>query len=529
MGAPSFHDVSFPADISKGAVYGPSFSTIVITTAAGVEQRVAQWSMGRYKGSISLDVLTLTQTNAFIAFFHARMGKAYAFRFKDWSDYTAADEPLYATGIPTVQLTRTYTSGPVTYVRPVYAPVASPAITLKKNGSAFLGFTVDTTTGLLSLTALNTKTITGITQAAQAVVTVGSSHGFAAGDEIYFSGVAGMVEINGLVGAVISTASTTVTVALATTGFTAYSSGGTAAKYLTTSDTLTWSGQFDNVVRFDTDEMALTQEDVTYRSWSGVPIVEVRGTGADLVFDTSPPLDPLTRADLQLYLRSDQVSGADLASVATIPDLSTFARNATQSTTANKPVLHTTGSNLTPNGTRTVVFDGVDDFVSGTFPSLANTNGYTVYLMVKELALTTGGGNVQMGFASAGFEVALRSGTFAAYPAEGDYGMRGGGLGVAPRVVFGPTGLGWQILRGVWNPPAGSGSSGNMVLYVNGVQNGSGQQWWGDVMSTGYNISGSNISMQAAFAACLVFTSAHDAATGARIEAFLESVLGSVG
>jgi uncharacterized protein (TIGR02217 family) len=249
---------------------------VVVTTAAGGEQRIAQWSLGRYKGTITKEAIDLTATPLLIAFFHARLGKLRAFRFKDWSDYTVTNEPLAPTGAPTVQLIKTYTSGPVSLVRPIYAPVLSPAVTLRKNTGAFAGFTLDTTTGLVTLNALNTKTITAITQAASAVVTVGASHGFATNDLVVVTGVVGMTQINGLVGTVTATGASTITLNIASTGFSAYVSGGSAAKYLTTTDTLDWSGQFDNVVRFDTDELALVQEDVTYRSWAGVPLIEVR-------------------------------------------------------------------------------------------------------------------------------------------------------------------------------------------------------------------------------------------------------------
>ena len=72
-----------------------------------------------------------------------------------------------------------------------------------------------------------TGTITEISQAVAAVVTVATDHGLLAGDSIAFSGVLGMTEINGLTGVISSVTATTVTVAIDSSGFTAYSSGGT--------------------------------------------------------------------------------------------------------------------------------------------------------------------------------------------------------------------------------------------------------------------------------------------------------------
>lgn len=71
--------------------------------------------------------------------------------------------------------------------------------------------------------------ITGITKAAQAVVSV-ADHGYEVGWDVTFEGVAGMVEINGLTGRVVSTTSGTVTVDIDTTGFSTFTgdTGGIA-------------------------------------------------------------------------------------------------------------------------------------------------------------------------------------------------------------------------------------------------------------------------------------------------------------
>lgn len=70
--------------------------------------------------------------------------------------------------------------------------------------------------------------ITAITQAASAIVTVGT-HTFVVGDVVEFSGVVGMTQINGLIGTVTAIDAATITVNINSTAFTAYTSGGTAA------------------------------------------------------------------------------------------------------------------------------------------------------------------------------------------------------------------------------------------------------------------------------------------------------------
>lgn len=83
----------------------------------------------------------------------------------------------------------------------------------------------------------SSATITGITQTASAVVTLSTSGGliqqFQIGQSIYFSGVVGMVEINGLTGTVTALTmaysnACTITVNINSSAFTAYSSAGLA-------------------------------------------------------------------------------------------------------------------------------------------------------------------------------------------------------------------------------------------------------------------------------------------------------------
>lgn len=90
----SFHDVVFPEDISYGFTGGPRFRTSVNVDFAGNEQRNQEWSQARhiYSGDEALKSEAAFQ--ALKAFFMARRGRAFGFRFKDWLDYTASDQPV---------------------------------------------------------------------------------------------------------------------------------------------------------------------------------------------------------------------------------------------------------------------------------------------------------------------------------------------------------------------------------------------------------------------------------------------------
>ena len=66
------------------------------------------------------------QIDELIAFFRARRGKAYGFRFKDWTDYKVTGE-LLGTGddVKTqFQLAKRYPSGSLIEVRTITKPVA---------------------------------------------------------------------------------------------------------------------------------------------------------------------------------------------------------------------------------------------------------------------------------------------------------------------------------------------------------------------------------------------------------------------
>lgn len=72
------------------------------------------------------------------------------------------------------------------------------------------------------------RSITNISNALNAIITVGAGHTFIAGDEIFINEVAGMTQINGLTGVISAITPTTVTVNIDSTAFGGYTSGGVA-------------------------------------------------------------------------------------------------------------------------------------------------------------------------------------------------------------------------------------------------------------------------------------------------------------
>lgn len=231
----AFDEVRFPITISYGSRGGPRFLTDVVRGENGHESRVGIWddSSGTYNARWG--VKTMAQLLEVITFFYARNAKLRGFRFRDWLDYIATQEPLVVTGANTVQLIRNYTSGAITHRRMIRKPVAG-TVTMRRGGSPFAAFTLDTTTGIATLTPDSSAnianssafTITGITQNNPAVVTISAPADFIDGDTGRIASVVGMTEVNGLDFVLNQTSTTTFElVGINSTGFGAYVSGGT--------------------------------------------------------------------------------------------------------------------------------------------------------------------------------------------------------------------------------------------------------------------------------------------------------------
>jgi uncharacterized protein (TIGR02217 family) len=79
----AFDDVLFPLALGREASVEPGFSTAIVTTASGAEQRNADWADARLRFDVGPGVRGEEEMQALIAFFRARHGAARAFRFRD--------------------------------------------------------------------------------------------------------------------------------------------------------------------------------------------------------------------------------------------------------------------------------------------------------------------------------------------------------------------------------------------------------------------------------------------------------------
>lgn len=142
----------FPRKIAFGAQVGPEYQTTVVIVNSGYESRNADWQSARLKFDVGMRPMRKVDTDALIAFFRSVKGRAYGFRFRDWSDYKVADGegivvPVLGGGF---RLAKKYTSGDMTEIRPISKPVTGTVI--------LSGGTVNYATGMVSGGASTTWT-----------------------------------------------------------------------------------------------------------------------------------------------------------------------------------------------------------------------------------------------------------------------------------------------------------------------------------------------------------------------------------
>jgi len=150
----AFDDVDFPIALGKQASVEPGFSTAVVTTAAGFEQRNADWADARMRYDAGPGVRSEADIETLIAFFRARRGAARAFRFRDPFDDssngmteapTATDQALgEGDGMTTrFQLVKRYGEDEEALVRRITRPVAGSVIVAVNGVTMATGWTLD--------------------------------------------------------------------------------------------------------------------------------------------------------------------------------------------------------------------------------------------------------------------------------------------------------------------------------------------------------------------------------------------------
>jgi uncharacterized protein (TIGR02217 family) len=91
----AYEDVLFPVAIGREASVETAFSTAVVTTASGAEQRNSDWADARMRFDAGPGLRSEAELAELVSFFRARRGAAVAFRFRDPFDHrsSASGEP----------------------------------------------------------------------------------------------------------------------------------------------------------------------------------------------------------------------------------------------------------------------------------------------------------------------------------------------------------------------------------------------------------------------------------------------------
>ena len=144
----NFHDVRFPFSLAFGASGGPSRRTDITQLASGREHRNTPHAASRRRYNAGAGVKTIDELHDLIAFFEARLGQLYSFRFRDPLDYksckpsakiSATDQRL-GTGDgerSKFPLIKTYEDAGGSYSRAITLPVKNNLI-IALNGSPVL-------------------------------------------------------------------------------------------------------------------------------------------------------------------------------------------------------------------------------------------------------------------------------------------------------------------------------------------------------------------------------------------------------
>jgi len=160
----NFHEVRFPASLSFGSAGGPERRTEIVTLANGHEERNSPWAGSRRRYDAGVGMRSLDDIETLVAFFEARHGQLFGFRWKDWTDFKscapsgspAFDDQVIGTGDgkqARFQLCKSYGSGAQAYMREITKPVEG-SVLLGVAGDALVEgvhFTVDYTTGQVAL------------------------------------------------------------------------------------------------------------------------------------------------------------------------------------------------------------------------------------------------------------------------------------------------------------------------------------------------------------------------------------------
>ncbi|MFE1815634.1 DUF2460 domain-containing protein [Metapseudomonas otitidis] len=259
-----FIEELFPTDAHYGSGFESAHATQIVRTAGGNEYRSLRHPYVMTRLQIDFGRQTRDVIDRIIDLNWRANGTFRGFRVHhpldhSTNDYisvpTAFDQPALRVSQGVYQLMRWYgsSSDPKASrrrIRKVAAGTVLLAVGSAVHPTAM--WSVDANTGIVTFAANKTRSIAGITKASSAVLTVGS-HTFTVGESVFISGVSGMTQINNLRALVTAIDTTTITVAINSTAFGTWTSGGTVQTQPQVSETVTAGCYYHIPMRFDAD------------------------------------------------------------------------------------------------------------------------------------------------------------------------------------------------------------------------------------------------------------------------------------
>jgi uncharacterized protein (TIGR02217 family) len=139
----AYDAVDFPLAIGREAVVVTEFSTQIVASPSGHEQRASEWADARMRYDAGPGVRSEADVQRLAEFFRARRGAARAFRFRDPFDHAAVDQWLGDGDGSRRQfaLVKYYGAGADAQVRPIRLPVAD-SVRVTVGGVEVSGFVV---------------------------------------------------------------------------------------------------------------------------------------------------------------------------------------------------------------------------------------------------------------------------------------------------------------------------------------------------------------------------------------------------
>lgn len=275
-----FLEERLPIDVRLDARYGDEFDVEITRTRSGAEHRHLLSAIMQRHLVVHYTLQSADLWARVLSLYHRAYGTYAGFRVKCKDDFstsgytdtpTPTDQDIALVSAGVYQLQKKYGAGATPLgiglpVRTLYKPVAGTTrVAVSSIEIAAGGWSVDTTTGLVTFIANKTANITAITKASSAVISC-AGHTFTAGESVYISGVAGMTQINGqraIINSIVP--GTSITVAIDSTGYSTYTSGGAANTRPQVGETVKAGCEFDIPCRFnsriDVQHLSLTMRE----------------------------------------------------------------------------------------------------------------------------------------------------------------------------------------------------------------------------------------------------------------------------